>query len=63
MARRGRNMALLRCLKLARQLEDRRTRPDLQQLAAEHQVTKRTIYRDLRALEEAGVRLPKGFHG
>ncbi len=57
-----RNVALIRCLRLMRRLEGCRVRPDLEALATEYHVSTRTIRRDLIALSEAGVPVPKGYN-
>ena len=62
MRERGRNVGLVRCLKLMRELEGVRVRPPLTELAARHGVTTRTIYRDLQALQSAGIAIPKGYN-
>lgn len=47
---------------LAKQLEGVRVRPDLDQLAARHGVSIRTIRRDLEALTAGGWIALKGFN-
>jgi hypothetical protein len=58
--KRGRNVGLVRVLRLARYLEGQRfLEPSLHMLAAEFGVHPRTIRRDLHALEEAGWPVPQ----
>ncbi len=52
---RGRNASLVRALAILRTLE--RGTATAYDLAAEHRVTPRTIFRDLDALQQAGVPL------
>lgn len=56
MSKRG--ATLTRALRLARMLHGRRYRPDADTLAMQLRVTRRTIYRDLAALQEAHYRVP-----
>lgn len=49
----------IRIATLIQRLQGRRRMPSLDDLARELDVHKRTIYRDLIALEYAGVRLPR----
>lgn len=53
-----RSATLVRALRLARALQGRRYRPAVDVLAAQLQVTTRTVYRDLAALQEAHYRVP-----
>lgn len=55
---RGRGVMTIRILKLRRHLDGRRYIPSLAALAAEFNVTDRTIRRDLKTLEEAHEPLP-----
>ena len=54
----ARNKALVRALRLWRLLDGRRYRPPTLVLARHLQVTTRTIYRDIGALEEAHLPVP-----
>lgn len=56
MTKRGATLA--RALRLARYLHGRRYRPEVTILATQLQVTTRTVYRDLAALQEAHYRVP-----
>lgn len=50
---------IVRIARLILFLNGRRHMPDVQTLAAQLGVTPRTLYRDLAALEEAGMVLPR----
>lgn len=58
MGRQRRNLTLVRVLWLARAIQGLRCMPKIEGLARELGVHRRTIYRDLAALEEAGWPLP-----
>lgn len=57
----GRNVTLHRVLTVARQVHHRRylTPLDIRQLAIEHEVCRRTIYRDLDTLQAVGWPVPR----
>lgn len=58
MAPRGRLEGVRRIITLMRRLEGTHYAPSLKALAADYQVSERTIRRDLELLEEVGVRVP-----
>jgi predicted DNA-binding transcriptional regulator YafY len=55
---RGRNSQAVRVVRLLKRIEGRRYRPTTSDLAREFGVTRRTIIRDLQAIEEAHVAVP-----
>lgn len=58
-----RNDSLVRVLKLVKYLDGKHCVPPTEQLAQEFQVSHRTIYRDLAALEDAQHPLPRRSEG
>ena len=56
---RARHAPLVRCLKLVRILSGRRYMPDVGDIASELECSRRTVFRYLVALEEAGFPLPR----
>lgn len=57
-----RGTQVIRLLRLARALEGHRVMPPIPTLAKQYRVCRRTVLRDLAALEEAGWLVPRRYH-